>query len=335
MNYNFFRPLLFALPPEEAHRAALSALRLGAVFASAPPRLPVSAMGLQFPNPLGLAAGFDKNADSADALAALGFGFIEVGAITPLPQAGNPRPRIFRLPEARALINRMGFNNCGMDAAARRLARRKKDIILGVNLGKNAATPPENAAEDYNKTMQTLYPHADFFTVNISSPNTENLRDLQRPAQLKKLLDSVSERRDSLAQRHGRSAPLAVKLSPDLDAETLAAAADIIAARNIDGVVACNTTTSRPPSVSALPAAAEKGGLSGKPLAPLALDMLRALRKRLPKQTALVSVGGVMDGEDAQARIEAGADLVQIYTGLIYGGPCLPRQIVQTLRRAA
>ncbi|MBE8158001.1 MAG: quinone-dependent dihydroorotate dehydrogenase, partial [Betaproteobacteria bacterium] len=304
-NYKLLRPLLFALPPETAHRAALAALRAGAVFAPPPPLLPVLAMGLRFPNPLGLAAGFDKNADSVDALAALGFGFIEVGGITPLPQSGNPHPRIFRLPEAHALINRMGFNNCGMEAAARNLLRRRrKDIVLGINLGKNAATPLADAAEDYCKTMETLYPHADFFTVNISSPNTGNLRELQQPEMLKKLLAAVSARRDLMAQKHGRRTPLAVKLSPDLDSATLAAAAEIIAAENIDGVIACNTTILRPPAVAALPAAAESGGLSGAPLAQRAAEMLRDLRNRLPEKTALIGVGGIMDGENARTRME-------------------------------
>ena len=326
------RPLLFALPPETSHRTALAALRLRASFAP-PPELPATAMGLRFVNPVGLAAGFDKNADSVDALAALGFGFIEVGAITPQPQAGNPRPRIFRLPQAEALINRMGFNNCGMVAAAKNLSRRRrKDIIVGVNLGKNAATPLAEAAADYNKTMETLHQYADFFTVNISSPNTAGLRELQRPEMLKNLLSSVARRRDSLAQKYGRRAPLAVKLSPDLAYESAAAAAEIIATENIDGVIACNTTSQRPPAIAALPAAAETGGLSGAPLLQPALKMMQDLRKLLPAKTALIGVGGIMDGEDARARMDAGASLVQIYTGLIYRGPCLPRQIVRKLQ---
>ncbi|MGI9298405.1 MAG: quinone-dependent dihydroorotate dehydrogenase [Gammaproteobacteria bacterium] len=334
--YKLLRPLLFALPPETAHRAAVSVLRFCAAAAEyAPPQMPVAAMGLQFPNPLGLAAGFDKNADSAAALASLGFGFIESGAITPLPQTGNPPPRIFRLPRARALINRMGFNNCGMLAAERNLRiLRKRRFVLGINLGKNAETPPQNAAEDYARVLETLYESGDFFTINISSPNTPGLRDLQTPRTLRKLLDSVVRRRDELAEKRGRRAPLAVKLSPDMDDKELSAAAEEIAAAKMDGVVACNTTISRPPEVAALPRATENGGLSGAPLAARALEMTRRLRALLPEKTAIIGVGGVMNGEDAKQRMQAGADLVQIYTGLIYQGPALPRQIIRALRDA-
>ncbi|MGI9307439.1 MAG: quinone-dependent dihydroorotate dehydrogenase [Gammaproteobacteria bacterium] len=335
--YKLLRPLLFALPPEAAHQAALAALRLRAALRPLlpPPALPVAAMGLQFPNPLGLAAGFDKNADSVDALSALGFGFIETGAITPQPQAGNPQPRIFRLPQAGALINRMGFNNCGMAAAARHLAnRRNRNIIVGVNLGKNAATPLSDAAGDYCQLLRALYSGGDFFTLNISSPNTAGLRELEKPDLLQNLLSAVVRERDSLARQHGRRAPLAVKLSPDMDAESLAAAAEIIAAENIDGVIACNTTQERPPEIAALPAASEKGGLSGAPLTARALAMLRDLRKILPAKTAIIGAGGIMSGEDARARLDAGADLIQIYTGLIYQGPGFPREILRKLQKS-
>lgn len=331
--YKFLRPFLFALPPETAHRAAISALRLCAAEEYTPPQTPTTAMGLQFPNPLGLAAGFDKDADAAPALASLGFGFIESGAITPLPQAGNVSPRVFRLPSARALINRMGFNNCGMIAAEKNLRRcRNRRFILGINLGKNAATPPQKANEDYARVLETLYESGDFFTVNVSSPNTPGLRDLQTPQTLRKLLDSIVRRRDELAEKHGRRAPLAVKLSPDISDSELSAIAEEIVAAKMDGVIACNTTTSRPPEIAALPRAKESGGLSGAPLTSRALEMTRRLRALLPEKTAIIGVGGIMSGEDAQERIRAGANLVQIYTGLIYQGPTLPRQILHTLR---
>ena len=329
--YKLLRPLLFALPPEAAHRAAVSFLRLRE-SEYAPPFLPTTAMGLQFPNPLGLAAGFDKNADAAAALASLGFGFIEAGAITPQPQPGNPQPRIFRLPQARALINRMGFNNCGMRAAEENLKRfRARRFILGINLGKNAATPPENAGDDYLRGLEALYASGDFFTVNISSPNTPGLRDLQNPQTLRKLLDSLVRRRDELADANGRRAPLAVKLSPDGSDDDISAAAEAAAAAKIDGVVICNTTLARPPEVAALPHSAESGGLSGAPLAARALRLTRLLRALLPAEIALIGVGGIMSGEDAKARLQAGADLVQIYTGLIYHGPSLPRKILREL----
>ena len=329
--YKFLRPLLFALPPETAHCAALSALRLCADD-SAPPALPVSAMGLQFPNPLGLAAGMDKNADSAAALASLGFGFVESGAITPLPQAGNPPPRLFRLPPANALINRMGFNNCGAARAKTNLNRiRHRRFILGINLGKNAATPPERAGEDYLFGLETLYDCGDFFTVNISSPNTPGLRDMQSPMLLRPLLDSIVRRRNELADKYGKRAPLAVKLSPDIKDDALSAVAETIAKADIDGVIAANTTLARPAEMAAMQNAGETGGLSGAPLAARALQMTRRLRTLLPPQIAIIGVGGVMNGADAKERLQAGANLVQIYTGLIYHGPSLPRQILRVI----
>ena len=330
--YNFLRPLLFALPPEAAHRAAIAALRLN-VDDKPPPQIPVSAMGLQFPNPLGLAAGFDKDADAANALASLGFGFIESGAITPRPQFGNPQPRVFRLPRARALINRMGFNNCGMQKAAENLkAFANRKFVLGINLGKNADTPPDKAADDYILCLQTLYARGDFFTANISSPNTPGLRDLQSPEMLRALLTPLVRRRDELAEEFNRRAPLAIKLSPDATDDELFAAADIAAEFGIDGVIICNTTTARPPEVLGIPNANETGGLSGAPLAARALELTRKLRARMPKETALVGVGGVMNAADAKERMQAGADLVQIYTGLVYEGPELPRRILRALQ---
>lgn len=331
--YKLLRPLLFAMAPETAHRLAITALRATAGSAPPPAVLSKTVMGLSFTNPLGLAAGFDKNADAADAAAALGFGFVESGAITPLAQPGNPHPRIFRLPQAQALINRMGFNNCGMVAAARHLRDRRKNYILGINLGKNATTPLVAAAADYNSCMQTLYDCGDFFTINISSPNTPGLQKLQTPDMLQKLLAAVVQQRNKLADNTGRRAPLAVKLSPDLSGAELDAAAMTIAAAGIDGVIACNTTNARPPAVANLPHAAESGGLSGAPLAPQSLAVVRRLRQILPASTAIIGVGGIMNGDDARARMEAGADLLQLYTGLIYHGPGLPRWILSALQK--
>lgn len=332
--YKLLRPLLFTLPPEAAHNAAISALRMMHPTPVPPPRHPVSAMGLEFPNPLGLAAGLDKNADASDALASLGFGFIESGAITPEPQSGNPPPRIFRLPEAHAIINRMGFNNCGMQQADRNLSMRSRNYVLGINLGKNSHTPAEEAARDYMQGLQTLYARGDFFTVNVSSPNTPGLRNLQSPDVLKQLLRSVIECRDQLAKQHNRCAPLAVKFSPDLSDEELKESAKVAVSAGADGIIACNTTTTRPPEVASSPYAKETGGLSGKPLANRSLQMTKLLRELLPPQVALISTGGICSAEDAQTRLCAGATLVQIYTALIYQGPTLPRQILRGLHMA-
>ncbi|MGU9951212.1 MAG: quinone-dependent dihydroorotate dehydrogenase [Gammaproteobacteria bacterium WSBS_2016_MAG_OTU1] len=326
--------MLFSLPPEAAHNAAVAALRLAATCRppSQPPQVhSKTVMGLSFANPLGLAAGFDKNADATDAMATLGFGFIEVGAITPIAQAGNPSPRIFRLPEASALINRMGFNNCGMEAAKRNLSNRRGSYIVGINLGKNAKTPIENAAADYEACLKTLYNCGDFFTINISSPNTPNLQSLQTPSMLRELLKTIVEQRDKLANEFNIRKPLAVKLSSDLSTEDISAIAEVITAADIDGVIAVNTTQERPPEVAALSSANEAGGLSGAPLTQRALEITRQLRELLPQKIALIGVGGIMNAEDAKARLDAGADLLQMYTGLIYGGPCLPRQILSAI----
>lgn len=285
-------------------------------------------MGLSFANPLGLAAGLDKNADSADGLSSLGFGFIEVGAITPRAQPGNLPPRLFRV-SPDALINRMGFNNCGMESAARSLSMRRGKYILGINLGKNADTPHDNAVEDYVRGLEYLYPHGDFFTVNISSPNTKGLRDLQTPARLSPLLRDLHVRRDELAKQHGKRAPLVVKLSPDMDEGELELVAGVIADERMDGVIACNTTIARPEGIST----SHEGGLSGAPLTARALLMTQQLRGLLPSRVSIIGVGGIMNEEDAKERLEAGADLIQLYTGLIYGGPGLPRRILRRLEQ--
>ena len=332
--YSALRRVLFSLPPESAHDAALAALeaRKAALGIRQPARICAkSVMGLDFPNPIGLAAGFDKNAAHADALGALGFGFLEVGGITPLPQEGNPPPRIFRLPRAEALINRMGFNNCGAKQAAENLAGRKWTGVLGINLGKNAQTALADAAKDYCATLETTYPHGDYFTVNVSSPNTEGLRELQKEGSLRGLIRAVARGRDSLAEIHGRRAPLLVKFSPDLPDADLRAAAMIAAEAGADGAVAVNTTTSRPDSIRGGEYAGEAGGLSGRPLFSRATEAVGILREALPRGAMLIGVGGIFSAADARAHFRAGADLVQIYTGLIYRGPGLAEEMLRDL----
>ena len=326
--------MLFSLPPESAHDAALAALeaRKAVCGIRQPARVCAKSLaGLDFPNPIGLAAGFDKNAAHADALGVLGFGFIEVGGITPLPQFGNPRPRIFRLPAAEALVNRMGFNNCGARRAAENLSGRKWSGAVGVNLGKNAQTPLENAADDYCAALELTYARGDFFTVNVSSPNTENLRELQRRENLRELVRTVSHRRDALADSHGRRAPLLVKFSPDLADAALREAAEVAAESGADGAVATNTTSSRPAEVLGLRDADESGGLSGRPLFSRAVEAVGILRESLPSGAMLIGVGGIFSPADARAHFQAGADLVQIYTGLIYRGPELANEILRDL----
>lgn len=335
--YGLLRPLLFALPNEFSHRAALLALKACAGLGLSrppPPTASKTVMGIRFPNPLGLAAGFDKNAEAVDACAALGFGFIEAGAITPLPQRGNPKPRLFRIPEHEAIINRMGFNNCGMAQAQKNLISRRRrgegSAVLGINIGKNANTPVSHAVDDYKQCMESLYECADFFTINVSCPNSEGLRGLQSPSHLRSLLNDLIATRDALAQRASRRVPLAVKLSPDLDDGDLPAIAKTIAEAGIDGVIACNTTTSR--YQLRMPAGTESGGLSGAPLAPDASAMTCRLRDLLPPRVAIIAVGGIMSAADARARLRAGADLLQIYTGLVYRGPSLVSEILANLR---
>ena len=289
--------------------------------------LRVRCMGLEFDSPLGMAAGFDKGEVLVRGLHALGFGHVEVGTITPRPQAGNPRPRLFRLPEHRALINRMGFNNEGTAACGQRLARlpREGRGIVGVNVGKNKDTPNERAVDDYLAAIDALHPWADYLVVNLSSPNTPGLRDLQDRAPLERLLGACVDRARPLGK------PLLVKLAPDLAPEALDEAVDVAVACGTSGIIATNTTIQRPGAVAAHPRAGEAGGLSGAPLAPLALFALRRAHARAAGRIPVVGVGGIMDAADAYARIRAGASLVQVYTGLIYGGPALPRRILEEL----
>jgi dihydroorotate dehydrogenase len=344
--YALARPFLFGLDPEAAHDLTMTAIArtqgTPLDWAYTQPRVhdPVTLAGLHFPNRVGLAAGLDKNARCIDGLGAMGFGFVEVGTVTPLAQPGNPLPRMFRIPARNALINRLGFNNHGLDAFVTNVKRSqfhsclrpsnmgKKPVdrlILGLNIGKNAATPIENATDDYVKCLDGVYPFADYITVNISSPNTKNLRALQSDAALDGLLGALAARRAELADQHGISKPLFLKIAPDLDGEQIKVIAATLQHHRIDGVIATNTTLSRE-AVKGLPHADEAGGLSGAPVLEASNAVIRQLRAALGKGFPIIGVGGVMSGADAVSKIQAGADLVQIYTGLIYKGPGLVKE---------
>jgi len=326
--YPFFRPLLFALDPETAHGMAFASLdaatRLGvarALFARPLPS-PVEAMGLQFPNRIGLAAGLDKNAAHIDGLAALGFGFIECGTVTPRPQPGNPRPRLFRLPEAEALINRLGFNNDGVERFLHNVSHASWDGILGLNIGKNFDTPNARAAADYVECLRAVYARASYVTVNVSSPNTKGLRELQSGNALAALIGVLKAEQKVLADRHGKYTPIAVKLAPDLTARGIDGIARLLVRHKVDGVIATNTTIERD-DVKGLARADEAGGLSGRPLRARATAVVARLAKALDGALPIIGVGGILSGADAKEKIDAGATLVQIYTGLIYRGPDL------------
>jgi len=339
--YALTRPFLFGLDPEHAHELTMNSLaRLQNTPAQClwqQPRVddPVQLAGLNFPNRIGLGAGLDKNGRCIDGLGAMGFGFIEVGTVTPRAQPGNPKPRMFRLPPAGALINRMGFNNEGLDAFVANVQRarsfRAGGGVLGLNIGKNAATPIERAVDDYLIALAGVYPHADYVAVNISSPNTKNLRALQSDAALDALLSALQARRLELQRQHGPSVPLFVKIAPDLDEAQVALIAATLQRNKIDGVIATNTTVARE-AVAGLPHADEAGGLSGRPLAEASNRVIRQLRAALGKRYPIIGIGGVMSGADALAKIEAGADLVQIYTGLIYKGPALVSEAARALQ---
>ncbi len=336
--YSLLNPLLFALEPETAHHATLEALqkahRLG-VLPLLTARIdpdPRTVMGLDFPNPVGLAAGLDKDGAYIDALAALGFGFIEVGTVTPRPQPGNPRPRLFRLPEAQAIINRMGFNNHGVDALVENVKRAKYKGILGINIGKNADTPIDHAANDYLVCLRKVYSHASYVTVNISSPNTKDLRQLQGGAELDGLLGQLKEEQARLAELHDRYVPLAVKIAPDLEGEQIGHIAALLKRYRIDGVIATNTTVSRA-GVEHLKHGQEAGGLSGMPVRDKSNTVIRALAAELQGAVPIIGVGGILKGADAAEKMQAGASLVQIYSGLIYRGPALIAECAGALRR--
>ena len=342
--YALARPFLFGLDAETAHELTMASLArtqgtpLALAYCSARVDDPVELAGLKFGNRVGLAAGLDKNARCIDGLAAMGFGFIEVGTVTPKPQAGNPKPRMFRLSEANALINRLGFNNDGLDAfisnvqqSSVRQKNAKTPLVLGLNIGKNATTPIENAADDYLICLAGVYPHADYVTVNISSPNTQNLRALQSDEALDALLSAVAKSREALAKKHGKRVPIFVKIAPDLNAAQIEVIAAILKRHEMDGVVATNTTLSRD-AVQGLRHSEESGGLSGAPVLNASNHVIAQLRSALGPGFPIIGVGGVMSGQDAVSKIKAGADVVQIYTGLIYKGPGLVEEAALAIK---
>ena len=337
MLYNVMRALLFQLEAEKAHHLGLKGLNalkksgLTSLLYPKPKTSPVKVMGLTFPNPVGLAAGLDKNGDYIEALAAVGFGFIEIGTVTPRPQLGNPKPRLFRLPEAQAIINRMGFNNLGIDHLLEQVKKARTDAIIGINIGKNFDTPVEKAVDDYLIGLNKVYAHADYVTINISSPNTPGLRTLQFGESLNALLGSLKEQQVTLQQHHNRYVPMAVKVAPDLTIDEVQQLAETFRQHEIDGVIATNTTLSRE-GVNGLKYSDEAGGLSGRPVFEQSTKVVQQFRQALPKQTPIIAAGGIMSGDDAIKKLEAGADLVQIYSGFIYKGPALVKSILSRIR---
>jgi dihydroorotate dehydrogenase len=345
--YALARPFLFSMDAEAAHDLTMKSLALTQhsplkmAYCAGRVEDPVQVAGLTFPNRVGMAAGLDKNARCIDGLAAMGFGFVEVGTVTPKPQSGNPKPRMFRLPEANALINRLGFNNEGLDAflhnvrasTFRQQSRDKLPLLLGLNIGKNAATPIENAVDDYLACLDGVYPQADYVTVNISSPNTKNLRALQSDEALDALLAAIAQRRQALVQQHGKNVPIFVKIAPDLDETQIEVIAASLKRHAMDGVVATNTTLSRE-AVKGMAHAEEAGGLSGTPVLAASNRVISQLRAALGTGFPIIGVGGVMSGADAVSKIQAGADLVQIYTGLIYKGPALVTEAAKAIQQA-
>ena len=350
--YSFARPFLFAMDAETAHEHTLAMLArtqntpLAWAYCQERVKDPVTLAGLKFPNRVGLAAGLDKNAQCIDGLAAMGFGFVEVGTVTPKGQPGNPKPRMFRLPEANALINRLGFNNEGLETflANVKLAKfRSKSgspMLLGLNIGKNAATPIENAADDYLICLDGVYPHADYVTVNISSPNTKNLRELQSDEALDALIGTLTKRRAELALKHNKQVPVFIKIAPDLDSDQIAVIAATLKRHCVHegtpswGVIATNTTIARD-AVQGMTHAEETGGLSGAPVFEKSNEVIRQLRTAMGPNFPIIGVGGILSGADAVAKIKAGADVVQIYTGLIYKGPTLVKEAALALRDQA
>ena len=338
--YGLARPFLFRLNAERAHTLGLSMLEtayrtgLNPLLARRPTPFPVKTLGLTFPNPIGLAAGLDKNGAHIDALFALGFGFVEVGTVTPRPQPGNPKPRMFRLPEHNAIINRLGFNNEGVDALVRNVERAKPrgDAILGINIGRNKDTPNESAERDYLHCLERVYPLADYITINISSPNTAGLRELQEEQALRRLLGALREAQERLGAQHGRRVPMLVKVAPDLADDDIDVTARVLGELQVDGVIATNTTVSRI-AVHQHPLSKEVGGLSGEPLMAKSTAVLRMLRTRLPEHIPMIGVGGILSGADAVKKMAAGASLAQIYTGLIYRGPALIGECIEAVRR--
>ena len=338
--YSLARPLLFCLDAERAHDLALASIEtayrtgLNPLLAARPKALPSRVFGIDFDNPLGLAAGLDKNGAHVDALAALGFGFIEVGTTTPRPQPGNPKPRMFRLPEHEAVINRLGFNNGGVDALVGNVERATFSGPLGINIGKNKDTPNERAVDDYLFCLERVYPRASYVTVNISSPNTQGLRDLQEEETLRRFISTLRDAQERLAARHGARKPMLLKIAPDLADGELDAIAEVLLATGIDGLICTNTTIERT-AVAGHRHAGEAGGLSGKPVFEKSTTVLRGMAQRLDGKVPLVGVGGILRGADAAAKFDAGASLVQVYTGLVYRGPALVAECVDALRGRA
>ena len=335
MMYSLVRRALFLSDPETAHGLALESLRLGYGLGATHllgrrRNLPVTVMGLTFPNPVGMAAGMDKNGDYVDALGSLGFGFIEVGTVTPRPQPGNPKPRIFRLENAKAMINRLGFNNKGVDHLVQQVSKRRFPGILGINIGKNFDTPIDRAADDYLTCLEKVYPYADYITVNISSPNTRGLRELQGAEQLDSLLNKLSDKRAALADASQKRVPLVVKVAPDLEDSQIPTMAEIVVRNAFDGLIATNTTISRE-AVKGMRHADEQGGLSGAPLKEKSNHVLAAFRRHLPEGFALIGTGGITTGADAAEKFRLGADLVQFYTGFVYTGPDLVADCVNAI----
>jgi dihydroorotate dehydrogenase len=335
--YRLLRPALFQLDPETAHHLTLGGLQtayslgLSGIIAPRPPNNPRTVMGLTFPNPVGLAAGLDKNGDCIDGFAALGFGFIEIGTITPQPQPGNPKPRLFRLPQANAIINRMGFNNDGADKLIENVQSADYRGILGINIGKNAGTSMENAADDYLICLRKVYTHASYVAVNISSPNTRNLRQLQDEDALNHLLTQLKAEQQKLADTHGKYVPIVLKIAPDMEVGQVAQIARLLMQHRIDGVIATNTTLSRE-GVENLPHGEESGGLSGAPVRGKSTAVIRQLAAELQGALPIIGVGGILSGLDAAEKIHAGAALVQIHSGLIYRGPALVAESCAAIR---
>jgi len=334
--YSLLRKALFLTDPETAHGLALESLKLGHNVGATSIlcktiKQPVNVMGLEFPNPVGMAAGMDKNGDYIDALGDVGFGFIEIGTVTPRPQPGNPKPRVFRLEAAKAMINRLGFNNKGVDYLVQQVQKRRLGGVLGINIGRNFDTPNEKAAGDYLICLEKVYAHADYITVNISSPNTKGLRDLQDETQLNALLGALDARRRALAEQHHKRVPLVVKVAPDLEDRQIPEIADAVVQNSFDGLIATNTTISRD-AVVGMRHADEAGGLSGAPVKDQADHVLAQFRAALPDSIALIGTGGITCGEDAAEKIKLGADLVQFYTGFVYQGPDLVSDCLHAIR---
>lgn len=337
--YALVRPVLFSMDPENAHEFTMKSLKVAGAtgLSRLNPKVPDSprlVMGITFPNPVGLAAGLDKNGSAIDGIASLGFGFIELGTVTPRPQPGNPKPRMWRIPEAEAIINRMGFNNAGVDELVKNVKAsryfRKKEGVLGLNIGKNADTPIDRAVDDYLICLEKVYPVADYIAINISSPNTKDLRQLQGESELDNLLSQIRDSRKRLADTHARYVPLALKIAPDMDNEQVKNIAATLLRYEIDGVIATNTTVQRE-LIKNLPHAQEAGGLSGAPVRDLSTHVIRLLKSELGDTIPIIGVGGIMNSMDAREKMEAGASLVQILTGMVYRGPALVRECVKAL----